>query len=134
MVQENSFDNPPDSGGAEFATAVADAAGRIADILDRHPVRGGPYPIADVCQALAEQHDQLRQLVQRHPAPLAVDRTGRPDKLGAELASLLGFVQRVVVLYHRLDDLPERLRVQANRDLSATHQLARKVRDQGRRR
>lgn len=118
----------------EFAAAVSEAAGRIADVLDRHPVLSGPYPIAEVRRELAAEHGRLARLVERYPEPIALDGSGRPDRHSAELASLMGFVQRDIVLYHRLDDLPDRLRVPAGRDLSATHQLARKVRDHGRRR
>ncbi|HZA16776.1 MAG TPA: hypothetical protein VE645_07750 [Pseudonocardiaceae bacterium] len=83
--------------------------------------------------ALAEHHAALQRAVQAYPLALAVDTDDRPDKLGSELAGLMGYVQYVLVLYHNLADVPDHMRAQAHRDLSATHLRARHVRDRGRR-
>ncbi|AOS64663.1 hypothetical protein [Actinoalloteichus hymeniacidonis] len=118
-----------------FTTASVAAAGRIAEILDRHPVLGGQaYPLPSVLHQLAEHHSTLQRVVADYPLPLAVAANGGPDRLCDELAALMGFLQRLLVLYRNLDDIPDRLRTQLGRDLSATHQLARKVRDIRRRR
>ena len=114
---------------AQLVTAAAATASRIAAVLDQNPVRGaGPFPIGEVHRALAEQQAELQRAVRDHPQPLSVDGGGRPDKLGSELAALMGYLQHVLVFYHGLDDLPGHMRTQAHRDLSATHQRARKVR------
>ncbi|MQA86810.1 MAG: hypothetical protein GEV03_19810 [Streptosporangiales bacterium] len=83
---------------------------------------------------LAEHHATLQGAVQAYPLALAVDTDGRPDRLGSELAGLMGYLQHVLVLYHNLADIPDHMRAQANRDLSATHLRARRVRDRGGRR
>lgn len=119
-----------DNARAQLVAAVADAARQIAAVLDQNPVRGtGPYPLAEVHRQLTEHHAALQRAVQAYPRALAVDTDGRPDKLGSELAGLMGYVQHVLVLYHNLADVPDHMRVQAHRDLSATHLRARHVRD-----
>ncbi|MGH3981161.1 MAG: hypothetical protein ACRDST_00375 [Pseudonocardiaceae bacterium] len=93
--------------------AVADAGSQIAAVLDQNPLRGtGPYP-AEVHRQLAEDHAALQRAVQAYPLALAMDTAGRPDKLGAELAGLMGYVQHVLVLYHNLADVPDHMRAQA---------------------
>ena len=57
--------------------------------------------------------------MEAYPLALAVDEAGRPDALGPNLAGLIAYVQHTLVLYHNLPDLPDRLRVQAHRNLSA---------------
>lgn len=124
-----------DSPRTQLVAAVADTARQIATVLDQNPIRGkAPYPLAEVHRHLAEQHAALQRAVQAHPLVLAVDTNGRPDKLGSELAGLMGYVQHVLVLYHNLADIPDQMRAQAHRDLSAIHLQARRVRDRGYRR
>nr|BFF04886.1 hypothetical protein GCM10020241_65610 [Streptoalloteichus tenebrarius] len=89
--------------------------------------------MSEVREELAEHHASLHQAVRECPVALAVDAHGRPDRLGADVAGLLGYVQHVLVLYHNLDDLPDHMRAQANRDLAATHLRARRLRDRARR-
>ena len=119
---------------AELGAAVAVAAGRIADVLDRHPVLPGPYPLTGVLRELAAQQAALQGALEAYPLALAMDEDGRPDPLGPDLAGLMGQVLYVLVLYRNLEDIPDRLRVQAHRNLSAAHLRARHVRDRGPRR
>ena len=46
----------------------------------------------------------------------------------------MGYVLYVQVLYDNLEDIPDRLRVQAHREFSVVHLRARHVRDRGPRR
>jgi hypothetical protein len=117
-----------------FGAAVAGAASRIAEVLDRHPVLPGPYPLPEVLRELAAQQAALQDALEAYPLALAVGEDGRPDPLGPDLASLMGQVLYVLVLFHNLEDIPDRLRVQAHRNLSAAHLRARHVRDRGPRR
>ncbi len=124
-----------DNARAHLAAAVAGAARQIAAVLDQNPIRGnGPYPMTEVHRQLAEHHAVLQRAVQAYPLALAVGTDGRPDKLGAELAGLMSYLQHLLVLYHNLTDVPDHMRAQAHRDLSATHLRARHVRDRGHRR
>jgi hypothetical protein len=124
-----------DNARAQLAAAVADAASRIAAVLDQNPVRGkDPYPLTEVHRQLAEHHAALQCAVRAYPLALAVNTDGRPDKLGSELAGLMSYVQHVLVLYHNLADVPDHMRAQTHRDLSAIHLRARRVRDRGHRR
>ncbi|WP_329791972.1 hypothetical protein V1227_08550 [Lentzea sp. DG1S-22] len=114
----------------QLVKVITEAAAEVAAVLDRHPVSGtGSYPLAEVVTSLAKQHDVLREAVEQHPHPLSADVAGKPDRLGVDLAALMGYLEHIRVLYHRLDDLPSHLRAQAHRDLSATHLRARKLRD-----
>jgi hypothetical protein len=117
-----------------FDAAVAGAASRIAEVLDRHPVLPGPYPLTEVLRELAAQQAALQDALEAYPLALAVGEDGRPDPLGPELAALMGQVLYVLVLFHNLEDIPDRLRVQAHRNLSAAHLRARHVRDRRTRR
>jgi hypothetical protein len=119
---------------ARLDAAVAGAAREIAALLDQHPVRPGPFPLPEVLRELAAQQAVLQRAVEAYPLALAVDEAGRPDPLGPNLAGLIAYVQHTLVLYHNLPDLPDRLRVQAHRNLSAVHLWARRVRDRGPRR
>lgn len=126
----NDSGRQPDNGRAQLAAEAVEIARQVAVVLDQNPPGGkGPYPLADVLRQLAEQHAALRTAVLAYPLSLAVDADGRPDKLGAELAGLMGYLQHVLVLYHGLADVPDQMRAQANRDLSATHLRARRFRD-----
>ena len=113
---------------------MAGAAREIAALLDRHPVLPGPFPLPEVLRELAAQQAVLQRAVEAYPLALAVDEAGRPDALGPNLAGLIAYVQHTLVLYHNLPDLPDRLRVQAHRNLSAVHLWARRVRDRAPRR
>ena len=119
---------------SHFIAAATQAAEQVASILGAHPLRAQrPYEIGSVLSSLIERHDALQRAVAQLPMPIAVDADGRPDQFGAELAELMSYLQLLRVLYHGLDDIPDHMRVAANRYLSATHLTARRVRDRGHR-
>jgi hypothetical protein len=114
----------------EFVQAVGEAAGRVAAVLGDAPlVPGEAYPLAFVVRRLTEEHDVLLRLVDAYPDAVGRTEDGRADRLGAELAVLMSYLQLVRTLYHWLDDVPDALLTNAGRNLSATHLTARKVRD-----
>jgi hypothetical protein len=114
--------------GESLADAVGRAAGAVAAVLAEHPPRArGHYPIATVLDELIRQHEVLRTAVDAHPAPPGL------HPLGAELAALMSLLQLLRVLYLRLDDIPDAMRVTAARNLASTHLAARRVRDRARR-
>jgi hypothetical protein len=115
---------------AQFVQAVGEAAGRVADVLGDAPlVLGEAYPVAVVVERLTAEHDALLRLVDAYSEAVGVTEEGHADRLGAELAGLMSYLQLIRTLYHELDDVPESLRTNANRNLSAAHLMARKVRD-----
>jgi hypothetical protein len=123
-----------DTDRRRFAAAVADAAEAVATVLGAHQVRGTePYPISVVLPVLIEQHRVLQEAVDACAGPLAVDAAGKQDPLIGDLAGFMSYLQLLRVLYHGLEDIPDSLRVDASRNLSAAHLAARRLRDKARR-
>jgi hypothetical protein len=115
---------------AEFVGAVGEAAGRVADVLGDAPlVPGEAYPLPVVLRRLTEEHDALLRLVEAYTLAVGLTEDGRADRLGTELAGLMSYLQLIRTLYHGLGDIPDSMRTNANRNLSATHLTARRVRD-----
>ena len=62
---------------------------------------------------------------------MVLDARGKVDAFGVDVAGLMSFLQLVEVLYRGLEVVPAGMGVAAGRNLSATHLIARKVRDRG---
>ena len=100
---------------------IAESAGRVAALLDDHPVLGsGPYPIGAVVRSLSVELSIMRQAVEDISGPLGPE--------APQIALLMMCLQHVVVLFHGFEDLPDTMRVQARRELATAHQTARKLR------
>ncbi|EWM18195.1 hypothetical protein [Kutzneria sp. 744] len=100
---------------------IAASAGRVAALLDAHPVLGsGPYPIGAVVRSLSAELSVMRQAVADTPGPLGPD--------APQIALLMMCLQHVAVLFHGFEELPDSMRVQARRELATAHQTARKLR------
>ncbi len=120
----------PDDPRRTLAAAAAISAEAIVTVLAAHQIRGSdPFSVRDLLPVLNEQHGRLRAAVGEFPGPLAVDAAGRPDPLAQDLVGLMSHLEMVTVLFHGLDEIPDSLRVSAGRSLSATHLIARRVRD-----
>jgi hypothetical protein len=119
---------------ADFLETVAESAGRVADVFQALPFRADrPYDPRPVATAAAEELAVLRAAVASLDRPLVVDTPTRAEPLGVDVAGLMSFLQLVAVLYHGLETVPPVLAVSAGRNLSATHLIARRVRDRARR-
>lgn len=104
------FDNPvgrEDQVRAELAREVADVGQRISDLIDKHPVRNGPYPLPDVHGRLVDQFDRLRQVIDAFPLPIAQTEDGKPNLLGKPLATLMASLAYVTTLYRNLENFPD---------------------------
>ncbi len=120
----------PDDPRRALAGAAAASADAVATALAAHQLRGSePFSVTGLLPVLDEHHRRLGEAVHGFPGPLAVDAAGRPDPLAEDLVGLLSHLQMVVALFHGLDEIPDSLRVSASRSLSATHLIARRVRD-----
>jgi hypothetical protein len=118
----------------DFLNTVADAAGRVAETFQALPFRADrPYDPRPVAAVAAAELAVLGDLVAALDRPLVVDTPAKAEPLGVDLAGLMSFLQLVAVLYHGLDSVPPVLAVSAGRNLSATHLIARRVRDRARR-
>lgn len=117
----------------EFLTTVAESAGRVADTFQSLPFRADrPYDPRPVATVAAEELAVLCGVVAALDRPLVVDSPTKAEPLGVDLAGLMSFLQLVAVLYHGLETVPPVLTVSAGRNLSATHLIARRVRDRAR--
>jgi hypothetical protein len=84
-----------------------------------------------VATAAGEALADLREAVRSLGGPVVLDEKGRVDQFGVDVAGLMSFLQLVEVLYQGLESVPPTMAVAAGRNLSATHLIARKVRDRG---
>jgi threonine aldolase len=100
---------------------IAEAAGRVATLLEAHPVRAsGVYPIGEVVRGLDAELAALRQAVADIPGPLGTE--------APQVALLMMCLQHTVVLCHGYEELPDDLRAQVRRELATAHQTARRLR------
>lgn len=68
--------------------------------------------------------DGVLQVVRDYPLAVTVNTQGRPDKLSQELARLAAAASHVLVFYHGLDRIPERVSGQAQTNLYAVQRAA----------
>ena len=112
----------------DFRTIAGRSAERVAAAFAAQPYRPGqPYDPRPLLAVLTTEQAILQEAVDRLDAPLTVTPDGRPDDFGAELASLMGYLQLLRMRFHGLEDLPDHMRVAAGRYLSTTHLTARRV-------
>jgi hypothetical protein len=100
---------------------IAESAGRVAALLEAHPVRGsGTYPLGEVVRGLEVELGALREAVAEVSGPLG--------ETAAQVALLMMCMQHFVVLFHGVEELPDSMRAQARRELATAHQTARRLR------
>lgn len=116
----------------EFVAAATRGAGSVADALAQWPFQAGAaYDPRPVATAAGEALAALREAVGGLAGPVVLDAKGRVDQFGVDVAGLMSFLQLVEVLYQGLEAVPASMTVAAGRNLSATHLIARKVRERG---